>query len=119
LCIREEDNIFSQISTALAPSQNIEKTYGVAGLWPRITPRSLFRQLARDRINKLPDQWRSVIMRYATSLLKYRHSVRLLELSSGNRNEELLREVEAIRNDVLAKSTPDWLLIQVCPLYFP
>ena len=119
LCIREKDNIFFQISLALAPSQNVEKIYGVAGLWPRITTRSLLRQLARDRINKLPDQWRSVIMRYATSLLKYRHSVRLLELSSGHRKEELLREVEAIRNDVLAKSTPDWLLIQVRPLFFP
>jgi hypothetical protein len=119
LCIREKDNIFSEISTALAPSQNVEKTHGVSGLWPRITPRSLLRQLARDRINKLPDLWRSAIMRYATSLLKYRHSVRLLELSSGQRNEELLRETEAIRSDVLAESTPDWLLIQVRPLFSP
>ena len=121
LCIREKDNIFSQISTALTPSQNVEKTYGVSGLWPRITPRSLLRQLARGRVSKLPNQWRSVIMRYATSLLKYRHSVRLLELSSGHRKEELLREVEAIRNSVLAESTPDpdWLLTQVRPLFFP
>jgi len=119
LCIHEKDNIFSEISTTLSPSQNVEKTHGVAGLWPRITPRSLLRQLARDRIGKLPNQWRSVIMRYATSLLKCRHSVRLLELSSGQRNEELLRETEAIRNDVLAESTPDWLLIQVRLSYFP
>jgi len=119
LCIRGKDKIFSEISTALAPSQNVEKVHGVAGLWPRITPRSLLRQLAQDRISKLPDQWRSVIMRYATSLLKCRHSVRLLELSSGQRSEELLRETEAIRNDVLAESTPDWLLIQVRPLFFP
>ena len=117
-CIRENDNLFSQISTALAPSQNVEKIHGVSGLWPRITPRSLLRQLARGRVSKLPNQWRSVIMRYATSLLKYRHSVRLLELSSGHRKEELLREVEAIRNSVLAESTPDWLLIQVRPLFF-
>ena len=119
MCIREKDNIFSEISITLAPSQNVEKTYSVAGLWPRITPRSLIRQLARNRINKLPDLWRSVIMRYAISLLKYRHSVRLLELSSGQRNEELLRETEAIRSDVLAESTPDWLLIQVRPLFIP
>ena len=119
LCIREKDDIFSEISTALCPSQNVEKTHGTAGLWPRITPRSLLRQLAQDRISKLPDQWRPVIMRYAISLFKCRHSVRLLELSSRQRNEELLRETEAIRNDVLAESTPDWLLIQVRPLFFP
>jgi len=52
-------------------------------------------------------------MRYATSLLKYRHSLRLLELSLGQRLEELLRETESIRKDVLAESGPDWLLIQV------
>ena len=118
VCLRGKDNIFSEISTALSPSQNVEKTHGISGLWPRITPRSLLRQLARDRISKLPNQWRSVIMRYATSLLKYRHSVRLLELSSGQRNEELLRETDAICNDVLAESTPDWLLIQVRLSYF-
>jgi hypothetical protein len=95
----------------------VEKTNDVAGLWPRITPRSLLRQLTRDRIKKLPDRWRSLIMHYATSLLKYRHSLRLLELSSGQKHEELLLEIEAIRNNVLVESTPDWLLIQVRPLF--
>jgi hypothetical protein len=56
-------------------------------------------------------------MHYATSLLKYRHSLRLLELSSGQNHEELLLEIEAIRNNVLVESTPDWLLIQVRPLF--
>jgi hypothetical protein len=42
-----------------------------------------------------------------------------LELSSEQRHDELLREIEAIRDNVLAESTsesPDWLLIQVRPL---
>jgi len=116
-CSFKKDNIISDISAALAPSQNVEKTNDVAGLWPRITPRSLLRHLARDRISKLPDRWRSLIMHYATSLLKYRHSLRLLELSSGQKHEELLLEIEAIRNNVLVESTPDWLLIQVRPLF--
>jgi hypothetical protein len=112
-CFVEKENIFSEISAALAPCQSLEKTNGVAGLWPRITPRSLLCRLSRDRISKLPDQWQSLIMRYGTSLLKYRHSLRLLELSLGQRLEELLRETESIRKDVLAESGPDWLLIQV------
>ena len=112
-CSRETDSIFSDISAALAPNQNVEKTNNAANLWPRIIPRYLLRQLARDRINKLPDQWRSVIMRYATSVLKCRHSIRMLELSSEQKHEELLRETEAIRDDVSAESTPDWLLVQV------
>ena len=114
-CSRRTDSIFSDISAALAPYQNVEKTNSAANLWPRITPRYLLGQLARDRVNKLPDQWRSVIMRYATCLLKKRHSLRMLELSSEQKHEELLRETEAIRDDVVAESTPDWLLVQVRP----
>ncbi|KAI0283264.1 hypothetical protein BC826DRAFT_1110222 [Russula brevipes] len=112
-CFQRRDKIFSEISAALAPSQNVEKINGIAGLWPRITPRSVLRQLAQDRISILPDQWKSVIMRYAISLLKYQQSLRLLELSSRKKYEELLRETEAIRNGDLAKSSPDWLLVQI------
>ena len=117
-CSCRKDYIFSKISTALSPSRNLEQTNYSVGLWPRITPRSLLRQLSRDRINRLPNQWKSLILCYATALLKYRHSQRLLELSSEQRHEELIRETEAIRNNVLAESTPespDWLLIQVRP----
>jgi hypothetical protein len=115
-CSHKKNKIFSEIVAVLAPSRDDEELNGIAGRWPRITPRSLLRQLAQDRIGELPDQWRHVTLRYATSLLRYRHSIRLLELSSGHKREELLRELDAIHNDVLAESTPDWLLIQVRPL---
>jgi hypothetical protein len=114
-CSQRKDTIFSEICAAVAPSQNVEATNRIAGLWPRITPRSLLRQLAQDHINTLPYVWRSMITRYAISLLKYRHSMRLLELSSRQQHEELLREIEVINSDVLSESTPDWLLVQVCP----
>jgi len=108
-----KDKLFSEILAALAPSQQVEETSNLAGLWPRITPRLILRQLARDRVNRLPDQWKSVIMRYAISFIKNQQSLRLLELSSRQEHEELLREMEAIRHDTLADSTPDWLLVQV------
>ena len=115
-CSRRKDREFSEILAALAPSQNVEIINDVSGLWPRITPRSLLRQLTRDRISRLPVEWRDMIMRYAIALLKYRHSIRLLELSLGQKREELRREMDAIHNDVLAESNPDWLLIQVRPI---
>src|SRR5205807_1619379 len=58
-CSHIKDKIFSQIKGALAPSQTVEETNSIAGLWPRINPRSLLRQLARDRINTIPNKWRS------------------------------------------------------------
>ncbi len=91
----------------------VEKSNAIAGLWPRVTPRFLLRQLAQDRIVTLSDRWRAVITRYAICFIKYQQSQRLLELSLGHKHEELLREIESIRSDVLAESTSDWLLIQV------
>jgi len=115
-CSQRKDKLFSEISATLAPSQEAEKTSGIAGLWPRITPRSILRQLAQNRIGTLPDRWKIVITRYAVVLLKYQQSIRLLELLSIQKHEELFRETAAIRDNVLAESTPDWLLVQVCPL---
>jgi len=112
-CSQRKNQSFSEISAALSPSQNVEEVSQIAGLWPRITPRSILRQLAQDRISTLPNQWKLVIMRFAVSFLKYQQSLRLLELFSRQRHEELLWEIEAIRHDVLVESTPDWLLVQV------
>jgi hypothetical protein len=72
--------------------------------------------LTQNRIGTVPEQWKIVITRYAVALLKYQQSIRLLEQLSMQKHEELLREIEAIRNDVLVESTPDWLLVQVSPL---
>ena len=115
-CSRRKDQVFSEISAALAPSQNAEKANGVAGIWPRVTPRSLLRQLAQDHVSTLPDRWKGVITHYAVSLLKYQQSQRLLDLSSRQKHEELLREIDSMRSNILAESTPDWLLVQVRPL---
>jgi hypothetical protein len=117
-CSHKKEKIFSEISAMLAPSQNVEKANDIAGLWPRITPRSLLRQLAQDRIGALPDRWKAVITRYAVCLLKYQQSKRMLELSSSQKYEELRRETESMRSDVLAELAPDWLLVQVRPLRY-
>jgi len=108
-----KDRIFSEILASLAPSGNVEEICGIAGLWPRITPRTILRQLARNHISTLPCRWKSVIVRYAVSFLEYQRSIRLLELSSRQEHEELLRETESICRDVMTEWTPDWLLVQV------
>jgi hypothetical protein len=112
-CSHVKDKLFSEIEATLSPHQIAEKIISTAGLWPRLTPRSILRQLAQDRFTRLPDQWKAVIMRYALSLLKYQQSIRLLKLSSRQKHDELLREIEAVRDDGIHEWTPDWLLIQV------
>ncbi|KAH9050298.1 hypothetical protein EDB84DRAFT_1585162 [Lactarius hengduanensis] len=115
LCSEKKDAIFSELSKALAPSQKPENVVSISGLWPRITPRSILRELSRDRGHTLADQWKLVIINYAVAFLKYQQSQRLLELSLKNRDEELLREAETSCEEVAAASicSPDWLLIQI------
>ena len=115
-CSYRKEKLFSEISAILAPSQPVEEINRIAGLWPRITPRTLLGQLAQNRISTLPDLWKFIITRYAISFVKYQQSRRLLQLSSRQRYGKLLQEMEAILNDVVAESTPDWLLVQVRPL---
>ncbi len=117
-CSRRKDMLFSELSAALSPTQGAEKVLDIAGLWPRITPRSVLRHLARNRIGSLPDQWKPVITRYAVAFLEYQQSQRLLELAFGRKNEAFFREAGTICKDIAAESTHDWLLIQVCPLPF-
>ena len=113
LCSEKKDATFYEISEALAPSQKTEHALHISGLFPRITPRSILRELSRDRVHTLPDQWKHTIIRYAVAFLKYQQSQRLLELLSRGRDEELLREAETTCEEVAAACSPDWLLIQV------
>ncbi|KAH9036252.1 hypothetical protein EDB84DRAFT_1560971 [Lactarius hengduanensis] len=113
LCSKKKDAMFSELSEALAPSQKLETVISISGLWPRITPRSILRELSRDRVHSLTDQWKHAITRYAIAFLKYQQSQRLLGLSSRRRDEELLRELETVCEDVAAACSPDWLLIQI------
>ncbi|KAH9033523.1 hypothetical protein EDB85DRAFT_2144913 [Lactarius pseudohatsudake] len=112
-CSKRKASLFSELSGALAPSQKLENVVSISGLWPRITPRSILRELSRDRVSTLTDQWKHAITRYAIAFLKYQQSQRLVELSSRRRDEELLREAETVCEDVAAACAPDWLLIQI------
>jgi hypothetical protein len=115
-CSLRKDKVFSEIVAILAPAQNVEETSRIAGLWPRVTPRTILGQLAQNRISTLPERWKLLITRYAVYFVKYQQSRRLLQLLSRQEYEKLVQEMEVISNDTLAESTPDWLLVQVRPL---
>ncbi|KAH9040265.1 hypothetical protein EDB83DRAFT_2228304 [Lactarius deliciosus] len=113
LCSKMKDAIFSELSAALAPSQKQEIVISISGIWPRITPRTILRELSRDRVGTLTDQWKHAITSYAIAFLKYQQSQRLIEVSSRRRDDELLREAETDWEDVSVACSPDWLLIQI------
>ena len=115
----QKDALFSEIMEDLAPDRELEKVISVSGLWPRITPRSILRELSRNRVDTLADPWKRAITRYAAAFLKHQQFQRMIELSSQNRNEELLREAETSCEEIAAACSPDWLLIQVSSFFPP
>jgi hypothetical protein len=119
LCSIKKDALFSDIANALAPDRELEKVISASGLWPRITPRSILRELSRNRVDTLADPWKRAITRYAAAFLKYQQSRRMIELSSQHRNVELLREAETACEEIAAAYSPDWLLIQVSSPFYP
>jgi hypothetical protein len=119
LCSIKKDALFSDIANALAPDRELEKVISVSGLWPRITPRSILRELSRNRVDTLADRWKRAITCYAAAFLKYQQSRRMIELSSQHRNVELLREAETAREEIATACSPDWLLIQVSSPFYP
>jgi hypothetical protein len=113
VCRNRKDAIFSKLLMTLEPYQGVDKIIGMAGLWPRITPRSILRELSRDRASTLNEQWKEFIIGYAVAFLKYQQSQRLLELASRHQDEAFFREAETICEDVARECSHDWLLIQV------
>jgi hypothetical protein len=113
VCRERKDAIFSKLLMTLEPYHRVDKIISMAGLWPRITPRSILRELSRDRANTLLEQWKDVIIGYAVAFLKYQQSQRLLELASRHQDEAFFREAETICEDVATACSHDWLLIQV------
>jgi hypothetical protein len=112
-CRERKDAIFTEFLKTLEPYQRVDKIVGMAGLWPRITPRSILRELSRDRANTLTEPGKNVIICYAVAFLKYQQSQRLLELASRHQDEAFFQEAETICEDVAAVCSHDWLLIQV------
>jgi hypothetical protein len=113
VCRERKDAIFSNILIALEPYEWVGKIIAMAGLWPRITPRSILRELSWGHVNALTKRWKDVINGYAVAFLKYQQSKRLLELALRHQDEAFFREAETNCEDVAAACPHDWLLIQV------
>jgi hypothetical protein len=112
-CRERKDAMFSKLSMALKPNQRVDEVLSTAGLWPRITPRLVLRQLSRDHATTLTEQCKDVIIRYAVAFLKYQQSQRLLELALRHQDDAFFREAETICEKVVEACSCEWLLIQV------
>jgi hypothetical protein len=110
--------LLESIQQPLHPSNRLESVVFTAGLWPRLTIRSLLSMLTRTRYQGLSIPWRKALISLAQTLLSLQRVSRLVTLAQSQSHEDFWKELQNSGRD--AMEDPDWLLIQVrcsSPMY--
>ena len=92
-CDQHVQKIDHAIHDALSPSQ-VSVAAGSLDHWPRLSRTLFLQQLARKRWNKLPEKWKSCIVRYGLALAALQRAKRLCALSVASRQEDLLNQLQ-------------------------
>ena len=118
-CKRNLQDIIVFIYQSLSPSNYAEETLLTAGLWPRVTTRSLLGKLARSSNTVLTSQWRKALVSLAQAMIWYQRSQRLLRWALFRNSEEFFKELENKGYESQGEMQYlDWLLIQVHRHFF-
>ncbi|KAJ4476568.1 hypothetical protein C8R41DRAFT_923340 [Lentinula lateritia] len=106
---QSRDEIISCLNPRTGPQLLLQQ----AGQWPRLTMRTLLRQLSLEMRKGYPLQWQHVLTSLACELLHLQRARRLLEFQRSQ-SPHYIPEVEAIPTSFVdAKKNPEWVLIQV------
>ncbi|KAG8712167.1 hypothetical protein FRC11_000863, partial [Ceratobasidium sp. 423] len=115
-CVGSLANTFQLLNSALSPRTDIERIVFVAGIWPRITSRTLLQQLSllnRPQFDALPE-WRNVLIGYARRYVNYQRSQRLVTLAAAENIQEFYKAFDFTSGESDPGSDdPDWLLVQI------
>ncbi|KAL7275320.1 hypothetical protein RUND412_001745 [Rhizina undulata] len=116
-CERHVIEIFEIIRNALMPETAkglLQELMNMAGLWPRITPRLLLRQIASNQPTILGTPWKRVITSYGEAITNFQRSERLLNLANRGDHAEFNKELQNTgRQGWDVMTYPDWLLIEI------
>ncbi|KAH7333016.1 hypothetical protein B0J17DRAFT_709438 [Rhizoctonia solani] len=116
LCKSNLTSSFQQLNSRLSPQTDIEGVIFTAGIWPRITPRSVLQQLSfqnRRHIDSLP-KWRNELIGYAQVFVDYQRSQRLLSFAYSKNTEEFYKELDLASGQFdPGLDNPDWLLVHI------
>ncbi|KAH7332999.1 hypothetical protein B0J17DRAFT_736241 [Rhizoctonia solani] len=105
-------NAFQQFTTVLSPQTDVEHVAFLAGVWPRITPRTIIQQLSLRNRPHLNSEWRNELIAYAQGFVECQKSERLILLAASGDTEEFCKELDfASGDDSLDIEDPDCLLL--------
>ncbi|KAG9122623.1 hypothetical protein FRC07_000929, partial [Ceratobasidium sp. 392] len=102
---------FQEIGALLGPCNPTETAVSAAGIWPRITPRTILGRLALWARATTPPAWLNIFVEYARAYVEYQRSHRLIILATQNKREEFYKELDFMSESTTYYNHPDWLLI--------
>ncbi|KAG8733067.1 hypothetical protein FRC10_000456, partial [Ceratobasidium sp. 414] len=104
---------FEKIKDSLGPTSSIETIASEAGIWPRLTPRSILGRLALWARSSTPRDWEGWLIKYARAYIEYQRSQRLISLAMERKHEEFYKELNhsSAPDAEVPADDPDWLLI--------
>ncbi|KAK7027537.1 hypothetical protein VNI00_015171 [Paramarasmius palmivorus] len=114
LCEARYQSFLQNILAALAPTASWERAVASTGTWPRLTLRTLLRQLAYPYNKSLSQSWKEALILLAREILEYQRASRLLSYAQQSKKEDFFRELDTRSFDMEhALQYPDWAMIQI------
>ena len=113
-CFNVVTDLFQRISEALSPSHSNQKILQTAGVWPRVTMRSLLAFLSTSAPRSVTQPWKASLITFGKAISKLQRARRLLLASECDDVSTFFRELDNDGHDGWeVEKWPDWLLIEI------
>ena len=113
-CLNVVANFSKSISEALSPGHSSHKILQAAGLWPRVTTRSLLAFLSTSAPRSVTQPWKASLLTFGTAITKLQRARRLLLASGRGDISTFCGELNNDGHDGWeVERWPDWLLIEI------
>ena len=113
-CLNVVADIFQRISETLSQSQTTQKILQTAGLWPRVTMRSLLAFLSTSAPRSVTQPWKASLITFGKAITKLQRARRLLLASESGDVSTFCGELDNDGHDGWeVEKWPDWLLIEI------
>ena len=113
-CFNVITDLFQRINEALSPSHSNQKILQTAGVWPRVTTRSLLAFLSTSAPRSVTQPWKASLLMFGKAITKLQRARRLLLASECDDVSTFCAELDNDGHDGWeVEKWPDWLLIEI------
>ena len=113
-CLNVTAELSQRISETLSLSHSNHKILQAAGLWPRVTTRSLLALLSTSAPHSVTQPWKASLITFGKAITKLQRARRLLLASERGDISTFCGELDNDGHEGWeVESWPDWLLIEI------